>query len=281
MRPGEPGSGILTGERPPRPAQLPSGWESRWDNWQDRADQIRNDWHNDYYHHHYDDWYGDYWWDDHYHPYWPYYDDCHDCDWWSCPATWVTLGSFMGSLLPSTPVYYTYGPGGSVFVAGDQVVLNDDQQVTADAYNQELASQVESIPRDASAEMEWLPLGVFTIVDEDVPESTMFLQLAVSKTGVIAGMFQNTTTGTVVPLEGNVDAKSSRVAVKPAGKESPLFETGLYNLIQDQTQVLVHFEDGKVQQGLLVRVDKPVAPQADAAQSAASSEEGAQPKQDR
>lgn len=36
-----------------------------------------------------------------------------------------------------------------------------------------------------------------------------------------------------------------------------MIETGLYNLIQEQTQVLLHFEGGKIQQGLLVRVEKP------------------------
>ena len=163
----------------------------------------------------------------------------------------------MGSLLAPEPVYYTYGPGGSVFIAGDTVVLDDDKQVSKDAYTQELASQVESIPEGASDELEWMPLGVFTIVDEDAPESTMYLQLAISKTGVIAGMFQNTTTQNVVPIEGSVDNKSSRVVLRPTGKEYPMIETGLYNLIQEQTQVLVHFEGGKIQQGLLVRVEKP------------------------
>jgi hypothetical protein len=36
-----------------------------------------------------------------------------------------------------------------------------------------------------------------------------------------------------------------------------MIETGLYNLVQDQTQVLVHFEDGTVEERLLVRLDKP------------------------
>ncbi len=257
LRPGQPG--FRPGERPPRPEQLPAGWRENWDSWQDKADSIRDDWYNDYYDHHYDAWYGDDWWDDHYHPYWPYYEDCYDCDWWSCPSTWAAMGSFMGNYLVPTPVYYTYGPGGSVFIAGDSVVLDDDKQVSKDAYDQELASQVESIPQGASDELEWMPLGVFTIVDEDVPESTMFLQLAISKTGVIAGMFQNTTTQNVVPIEGSVESKSSRVVLRPTGKEYPLIETGLYNLIQEQTQALVHFEGGKVQQALLVRVEKPEA----------------------
>jgi hypothetical protein len=259
-RPGGPGPGARPGrpgDRPVRPEQLPANWQNNWNDWQNKGDQIRDDWYNDNHHHYHGDWYGDAWWDDHYHPYWPYYEDCYDCDWWSCPSAWTDMGSFMGNYLVPTPVFYTYGPGGSVFVAGDTVVLNDDKQLSTDAYNKELANQLDSIPEGASGEMEWLPLGVFTIVDEDAPESTMFLQLAVSKTGVIAGMFQNSTTENVMPVEGSVDSKSSRVVLRPTGKEFPMIETGLYNLIQDQTQVLVHFEGGKVQQGLLVRVDKP------------------------
>jgi hypothetical protein len=261
-RPGGPGPGTRPGRpgnRPVRPEQLPANWQNNWNDWQNKGDQIREDWYNDNYHHYHGDWYGDAWWDDHYHPYWPYYEDCYDCDWWSCPSTWTDMGSFMGNYLVPTPVFYTYGPGGSVFVAGDTVVLNDDKQLSTDAYDKELANQVDSIPEGASGEMDWLPLGVFTIVDEDAPESTMFLQLTVSKTGVIAGMFQNSTTENVMPVEGSVDSKSSRVVIRPTGKEYPMIETGLYNLIQDQTQVLVHFEGGKVQQGLLVRVDKPTS----------------------
>lgn len=256
-RPGRPGIADRPGQRPLRPEQLPANWQNRWNDWQDKGDRIRDDWYNDNYHHYHGDWYDNYWWDHHYHPYWPYYDDCDDCDWWSCPSSWNDMGTFMGTYLAPTPVYYTYGPGGSVFIAGDTVVLNDDQQVSTDTYAQELASQIDSIPEGASGEMEWLPLGVYTLVDEDVPESTMYLQLAVSKTGVIAGMFQNTTTENVIPVEGSVDNKTSRVVMRPTGKEFPMIETGLYNLIQDQTQGLVHFEDGKVQQYLLVRVDKP------------------------
>ncbi|MCG3196727.1 MAG: hypothetical protein GHCLOJNM_01203 [bacterium] len=268
-----PGEGLRDGERPgadregvqrredrraDRPEQLPADWGDRWNNWQEQGDNIRNEWHNEYHNHYYvGGWYDDDWYHFHHHPYYPYYDHCHDCDWWSCPATWAAVGAFVGSVLTPQPVYYTYGSGGTVYVEGDTIILNGSRQVPAETYTQELVNQAQAVPQEASEELQWMPLGVFTIVDEEAPETTMSLQLTVSQTGVIAGMFQNTTTDTTVPVEGSVDTKSSRAVWRPVGKSYPLAETGLYNLIQDQTQILVHFEGGTVEERLLVRLDKP------------------------
>lgn len=142
---------------------------------------------------------------------------------------------------------------------GDTIVLNGTEEVPVETYTEELIEQAQAIPAGASEETQWMPLGVFTLVDEEAPESTMVLQLTVSQKGVIAGMFQNTTTETSVPIEGTVDSETSRAVLTPADKFFPMIETGLYNLIQDQTQVLVHFEDGTVEERLLVRLDKPEA----------------------
>jgi hypothetical protein len=155
------------------------------------------------------------------------------------------------------PTYYTYGSGGTVYVEGDTIVVGEGEQVPIETYTEELIEQAQDVPEGASEETQWMPLGVFTLVDEEAPESTMVLQLAISQKGVIAGMFQNTTTETSVPIEGSVDPETSRAVMTPVDKYFPLVETGLYNLIQDQTQALVHFEDGTVEERLLVRLDNP------------------------
>jgi hypothetical protein len=39
--------------------------------------------------------------------------------------------------------------------------------------------------------------------------------------------------------------------------ESPVIETGLYNLTKSEAPVQVHFEDGDVANMLLIRLDEP------------------------
>jgi hypothetical protein len=105
-----------------------------------------------------------------------------------------------------------------------------------------------------------MPLGVFAMTADGKPtgaEPTMYLQLAVSKQGVINGTFQNTATKTVQAVEGMVDKQTQRAAWTAAGKSRPLMETGIVNLTQDTTPALVHFADGTTQQWLLVRLDEP------------------------
>ena len=105
-----------------------------------------------------------------------------------------------------------------------------------------------------------MPLGVFAVTqDGDAPdvEPTMFLQLAVSKQGVLAGSLRNTATGETRPIEGAVDKATQRAAWTVSGQTRPIMETGLGNLTQDTTPALVHFADGSTQQWLLVRLDQP------------------------
>ena len=85
----------------------------------------------------------------------------------------------------------------------------------------------------------------------------MYMQLAISKQGVISGTLKNTITGKVETLEGMADKKSQRVAWSIAGKERPIMETGLSNLTQDASPALIHFADGQTQQCLLVRLPEP------------------------
>jgi hypothetical protein len=87
----------------------------------------------------------------------------------------------------------------------------------------------------------------------------MFLQLAVSKQGIIAGTFQNTASGVVKSVEGMVDRETQRAAWTEVGESRPLMETGIGNLTQDSAGILVHFADGDTEQWLLTRLNDPTA----------------------
>jgi hypothetical protein len=149
-------------------------------------------------------------------------------------------------------VYYN---DGSVYY-GDEPVASEE----------EYAAQAEAIamsaPETEPAADDWMPLGVFAITSDGEPtgaEPTMFLQLAVSKQGVISGTFQNTATNATQEIEGMVDKQTQRAAWSAVGKSRPLMECGIVNLTEDTTATLVHFPDGTTQQWLLVRVQKPGA----------------------
>jgi len=119
-----------------------------------------------------------------------------------------------------------------------------------------------SVPETKPAAKDWMPLGVFAVTQDGQAtgaDPTMFLQLAVSKQGIISGTFQNTATGQVKAVEGMVDKQTQRVAWTAEGQLRPLMETGIANLTQDSTAVLVHFPDDTTQQWLLVRLEKPGA----------------------
>ena len=123
---------------------------------------------------------------------------------------------------------------------------------------------VASVPEEAPAaeEAEWMPLGVFALTQDGQasgPDPTLFLQLAISKEGVIAGTLNNTATDSTQTIEGVADKKSQRCAWAVKGKSWPIMETGIANLTEDSAATLVHFEDGQTQQWLMVRLEEPEA----------------------
>ena len=79
-----------------------------------------------------------------------------------------------------------------------------------------------SIPADIDANtVEWLPLGVFALCpddgEENAPDPTIFMQLAISHEGIIAGTVQNTEPDSAFEIEGMVDQESQRAAWGPVG----------------------------------------------------------------
>ena len=116
------------------------------------------------------------------------------------------------------------------------------------------------MPEVSPDDLEWLPLGVFALTqdgDSADTQPTVFLQLAVSKEGILAGTVQNTATDKMEEIEGMIDKKSGRAAWSIVGKDSPIMEAGVANLTQEEVPALLHFADGTTQQWLLVRLEEP------------------------
>jgi hypothetical protein len=155
-------------------------------------------------------------------------------------------------------VYYNYGS--NVYYQDDMVYYGDTPVATTADYANQAEQIATSVPETAPPADDWMSLGVFAIMpdgDAGGSDPTMFLQLAVSKTGVIAGTLQNTASGTTKNVEGMVDKETQRAAWVEVGQTRPIMETGIGNLTQDTATVLVHYADGTTQQWLLVRMDGP------------------------
>ncbi len=256
-RPGRPGENLAGGQFRDRVQNLPSriGDREGWQNWRnEHRGDIGDFWQNhagDF-----GDWYGDSWWD-HNHINYPYYPGFGIWGWaaWSGLSGWVDYGW-------SDPVYYNYGD--NVYYDDGSVYYGDQAVCTTDEYVQQAEAIATSVPEAQPAATDWMPLGVFAMTTDGEPtgaDPTMFLQLAVSKQGIINGTFQDTASGKVQAVEGMVDKQTQRAAWTAVGKSRPLMETGIANLTQDMTGTLVHFPDGTTQQWLLVRLDKPGAAQ--------------------
>jgi hypothetical protein len=170
---------------------------------------------------------------------------------------WPEVIGWVGGSL-NEPIYYTYGD--NVYYQDGSVYYGDKPVATQEEYAAQAEAIATNIPTTKPTEKDWMPLGVFAITADGKPtgaEPTMFLQLAVSKQGVVSGTLQNTETNSAQLIEGMVDKQSQRTAWTAAGKRRPLIEAGIANLTRDTTPALIHFPDGTTQQWLLVRMEEP------------------------
>jgi hypothetical protein len=171
-------------------------------------------------------------------------------------ATWGSVGSWCGYGNEATA--YSYGD--NIYYTDDQVYYGDQPVASAEEYAEQAEAIATTAPAAAPDKAEWLPLGVFAITQDGQPsgaEPSLYMQLAISKQGVISGTLKNTLTSKTQPLEGMADKASQRVAWVVSGQDRPIAETGLSNLTQDAAPALIHFADGQTQQWLMVRIPEP------------------------
>ena len=146
-----------------------------------------------------------------------------------------------------------------MYYEGDNVYYNNEVVATTQEYAEQAQAIVAAVPDANPEEVEWMPLGVFALAQKDgsVEDATMYLQLAISKEGIIAGTFQNTATDESFEVQGTIDQESQRAAWGPVGEDWPIMETGIYNLSENEAGALLHFADGQTQQWEMVRLDEP------------------------
>lgn len=232
---------------------------------------MNNHWHNNW--NRRDAWFHSNWWNNS--PNWRFNNNFNYWGWatWPAVTNWFPWGW-------SQPVFYNYG--NNVFYQDGMVWYGDTPVATSTDFANQAEQIATSIPEARPAADDWMPLGVFALMpDEDAGDSdpTMFLQLAVSREGVIAGTLKNTVSGTTKNVEGMVDRETQRAAWVEVGQTRPIMETGIGNLTQDTATVLVHYADDTTQQWLLVRMDAPPAGAAGAGGGGGGTNPGAVPPQ--
>jgi hypothetical protein len=164
---------------------------------------------------------------------------------------------FCGAGLWTTPISYDYG--NTVYYEGDTVYVQGQAPMPAEQYYGQAVSIAQEAPRTVPEEAEWTPLGVFALTQAGSSEADAALQLAVSRDGVIAGTYYNAATDVTRPIKGTVDKKTQRAAWTFADGENEdiVMEAGMYNLTQDQAEMLVHFGKKTTQQWTMVRLKDP------------------------
>ena len=104
---------------------------------------------------------------------------------------------------------------------------------------------------------DWMPLGVFSAgkTSTEAAYSDMIMQLALKKDGTISGTYYNSTTDIAKPIDGLVDKQTQQAAWTVTDMPgSPFMTTGMFNLTQEVVPVQVHFENGNMQNWVLVRL---------------------------
>ena len=173
-------------------------------------------------------------------------------------SSFATVATFFDDddVVVQDPVPYNYGS--TIYYEGDTVYVNSEPVGTAAAYYQQASTLAAAGTADVTAQGEdWLPLGVFAITTPAETNATMTAQLAVNKQGVIRGNQFDLTTGQNKIIKGSVDKKTQKVAWTAGDDAGVVYETGLANLTEEQSTVLVHFGKDASQVYSLVHINEP------------------------
>jgi hypothetical protein len=176
-------------------------------------------------------------------------------------ATWGAVATFAGGGgggggYPAEPMDYDYGS--TVVYEDNSVYVNGDNVGTAEQFSEQATTIADAGKQaQATTEEEWLPLGVFAMVQGEETTSNNIFQLAINKEGVIRGNYYNALTDTNEPVSGSVDKKTQRAAWMVGDKKTPVYEAGIGNLTNDETTMMVHYSKDRSQQFSLFRIEQP------------------------
>ncbi len=156
------------------------------------------------------------------------------------------------------PVEYAHG--NTIRYAGNNVYYGTQAVGSVQEYYDQarsLATGSEAVDLKKEPASSWRSLGVFAITQGDQQDSNSIFQLAVNKAGIIRGNYYNPMTEETQPAVGKVDKKTKRAAWIVGANRDVVYDTGLGNLLSNNSTLLVHPNRNSTQQWNLVRLEKP------------------------
>jgi len=155
------------------------------------------------------------------------------------------------------PIPYDYGT--QIYYGGDTVYVNNQPTATVTQYYQQTSALAADGAANAKANVdaEWLPLGVFAIMAANATNTSLTVQLAVNKQGILRGNQFNLATGTNEIIKGAVDRTTQRVAWTAGADTTTVYETGLDNLTKDQSTLMIQYGTDAAEICHLVHIKEP------------------------
>jgi hypothetical protein len=254
-------------------------WDRNWSNhtqrWNQWGNPVRNYWGQNYIGRNgWNPWFNNRWFANYsvYRPfgylnYYGYGGYNRPWSYWYGRPNWYGLTGWFGGYGWNSPYYYDYGYGGNVLYNNGGVYVQDTYVGTPVQYAQSAAVLATVNPDDVDQDgkADWLALGTFAMVnDRDQRDPQQVVQLAVDKEGIISGTYFDRDRDEAFAVTGRVDRETQRVAFRIDNNPDIVYETGIYNLTQDQTPILVHDGSNELNTSLLVRLDLPEDQQVDA-----------------
>ena len=102
----------------------------------------------------------------------------------------------------------------------------DQPVATADQYYQQASTLAQSQPAPDPNAGEWMPLGVFGLVQATSPTRTTSCSWPSTKSGSVGGNYYDVISGTKVPIQGAVDKQTQRLAWTVGNNKTTVGETG-------------------------------------------------------
>jgi hypothetical protein len=182
-------------------------------------------------------------------------------------GAWATasadgLGNWLGL---DNPPEDTYDYGNNVTYQGGNVYYGSQPVGTTDQYYQQ-ATNLATNAAPPSDDSEWMPLGVFALMQGDSRQPSSTVQLAINKQGIVRGNSVQDGSDVTQLVQGSVDKQTQRMAWTVGSNKTVVFDTGLYNLTKKEAPLLVHTGKDQTDQWLMVRLKQDQSAAADASQ---------------
>lgn len=191
-----------------------------------------------------------------------HWDDYH----WGNYAPWAAVAGLGAWGWYDSPYYYDYAygdPNPYVYTDTGATVSYPQTVPAAPAVAPQQSSAAyyppeSSVSSPSQGQETWLPLGIFALTTKGQPtvDPVFYLKISINNKGELDGQILNITTNVVHDVAGLVDPKTQLAAWKIENNpDSPIMETGIYNLTLAESPLQVDFTNGSSQEWLMVRVD--------------------------